>query len=134
MVTGALQTIRNVRPDVLATIIDLLWQLHHDYPERPKVHRAFKMMLENLIKHDHRVRASNGRSDAHTATGHARRYHRKVPELTTSGAELIAALIQGRRYSLIIITAAFDALVTFIIGWWMRLIVKGPQLQAAVDN
>ncbi len=28
VITGALQTIRTFRPDVLATIIDLLWQLH----------------------------------------------------------------------------------------------------------
>ena len=59
----------------------------------------------------------------------------KIPDLTTSGANLIAALIQGiADSSLIIINAAWDAVITFINGFADAIDQKGPQLQAAVDK
>lgn len=136
VITGALQTIRNVWPDVLATIIDLLWQLLLAIVQNaPKFTEAFKMMLENLINTITECVPLMVEAMLTLLQAMLDGITEKVPELTTSGAELIAALIQGiADSSLIIINAAFDALVTFINGFADAIDQKGPQLQAAVDK
>ncbi len=50
VITGALQTIRNVWPDVLATSSTCCGSFSTgDCPERPKVHRRHQDDTENLI-------------------------------------------------------------------------------------
>ncbi len=63
VITGALQTIRNVWPDVLATIIDLLWRLLLAIVRTPQVHRGVQ---DDARESNPRSRCvpPNGRSDA----------------------------------------------------------------------
>ena len=136
VVTGALQTIRNVWPQVLATIIDLLWQLILAIIQNaPKFRVAYETLLKEFIATitacvplmiEAMLTLLQSLIDGITA---------KIPDLTTSGANLIAALIQGiADSSLIIINAAWDAVITFINGFADAIDQKGPQLQAAVDK
>ncbi len=104
VITGALQTIRNVWPDVLATIIDLLWQLLAIVQNAPKFTEAFKMMLEecrHVTECGTLIRSSNEYSHATTDPAMTRVSLKIYLRLTASGAELIAALIPGYRRQLI---------------------------------
>nr|DAE96130.1 MAG TPA: tail tape measure [Caudoviricetes sp.] len=136
VVQGALQTIRNIWPEVLATVIDLLWQLLLAIIQNaPKFRVAYETLLKEFIATitacvpllvEAMLTLLQALIDGITA---------KIPDLTTSGANLIAALIQGiADSSLIIINAAWDAVITFINGFADAIDQKGPQLQAAVDK
>lgn len=135
-VSGALQTLRNIWPEVLNTIFDLLLQLVKalvDYI--PKFSEAYQALLKEFINAvtacvplmvSAIITLIQALLDGITA---------KIPELTTSGANLIAALIKGIADSaLIIINAAWDAVITFINGFADAIDQKGPELQAAVNK
>lgn len=135
-ISGMLETLRNVWPEVLTTVIDLLYQLVMAIVENlPKFSEAYQALLKEFIN---AVTACvplmvsailtllQALLDGITA---------KIPELTTSGANLIAALIKGIADSaLIIINAAWDAVITFINGFADAIDQKGPELQAAVNK
>lgn len=135
-VTGALQTIRNVWPEVLSAILDLLLQLVMALVEYiPKFSEAYQALLKEFINAvtacvplmvSAIITLIQALLDGITA---------KIPELVTSGANLIAALIKGiADSSLIIINAAWDAVITFINGFADAIDQKGPELQAAVNK
>lgn len=135
-ISGMLETLRNVWPEVLTTVIDLLYQLVMAIVENlPKFSEAYQALLKEFIN---AVTACvplmvsailtllQALLDGITA---------KIPELTTSGANLIAALITGIANSaVIIINAAWDAVITFINGFADAIDQKGPELQAAVNK
>lgn len=135
-VSGMLETLRNVWPEVLTTVIDLLYQLVMAIVENiPKFSEAYQALLKEFIN---AVTACvplmvsailtllQALLDGITA---------KIPELTTSGANLIAALITGIANSaVIIVNAAWDAVITFINGFADAIDQKGPELQAAVNK
>lgn len=136
ILTGFLETIRNVWPEVIKTVIDLLYQLVLAIIESiPKFSVAFQTLFKEWIEMiktsiplivDAILTLLQALLDGITA---------KIPDLTTSGANLIAALIQGiANSSLIIINAAWDAVITFINGFADAIDQKGPELQAAVDK
>lgn len=135
-VAGALQTIRNIWPDVISTILDLLLQLVMALVTYiPKFSEAYQALLKEFINAvtacvplmvSAIITLIQALLDGITA---------KIPELTTSGANLIAALIKGIADSaLIIINAAWDAVITFINGFADAIDQKGPELQAAVNK
>lgn len=135
-VTGALQTIRNIWPEVISTILDLLLQLVMALVEYlPKFSEAYQALLKEFINAvtacvplmvSAIITLIQALLDGITA---------KIPDLTTSGANLIAALIKGIADSaLIIINAAWDAVITFINGFADAIDQKGPELQAAVNK
>ena len=135
-VTGALQTIRNVWPEVISAILDLLLQLVMALVEYiPKFSEAYQALLKEFINAvtacvplmvSAIITLIQALLDGITA---------KIPELTTSGANLIAALIKGIADSaLVIINAAWDAVITFINGFADAIDQKGPELQAAVNK
>ena len=135
-VSGALQTLRNIWPEVLSTIFDLLLQLVMALVEYiPKFSEAYQALLKEFINAvtacvplmvSAIITLIQALLDGITA---------KIPELTTSGANLIAALIKGIADSaLIIINAAWDAVITFINGFADAIDQKGPELQAAVNK
>ena len=135
-VSGALQTLRNIWPEVLSTIFDLLLQLVMAIVEYlPKFSEAYQALLKEFINAvtacvplmvSAIITLIQALLDGITA---------KIPELTTSGANLIAALIKGIADSaLIIINAAWDAVITFINGFADAIDQKGPELQAAVNK
>lgn len=135
-VTGALQTIRNVWPEVISTILDLLLQLVMALVEYiPKFSEAYQALLKEFINAvtacvplmvSAIITLIQALLDGITA---------KIPDLVTSGANLIAALIKGIADSaLIIINAAWDAVITFINGFADAIDQKGPELQAAVNK
>ena len=136
ILTGFLETIRNVWPEVIKTVIDLLYQLVLAIIESiPKFSVAFQTLFKEWIEMiktsiplivDAILTLLQALLDGITA---------KIPDLTTSGANLIAALIQGiANSSLIIINAAWDAVITFINGFADAIDQKGPELQAAVNK
>ena len=135
-VSGALQTLRNVWPEVLSTIFDLLLQLVTALVEYiPKFSEAYQALLKEFINAvtacvplmvDAIITLIQALLDGITA---------KIPDLVTSGANLIAALITGIANSaVIIINAAWDAVITFINGFADAIDQKGPELQAAVNK
>ena len=135
-VSGALQTIRNLWPEIISTILDLLLQLVMALVEYiPKFSEAYQALLKEFINAvtacvplmvSAIITLIQALLDGITA---------KIPELTTSGANLIAALIKGIADSaLIIINAAWDAVITFINGFADAIDQKGPELQAAVNK
>lgn len=135
-ITGMLETLRNVWPEVLTTVIDLLYQLVMAIVENiPKFSEAYQALLKEFINAvtacvplmvSAIITLIQALLDGITA---------KIPELTTSGANLIAALIKGIADSaLIIINAAWDAVITFINGFADAIDQKGPELQAAVNK
>lgn len=136
ILTGFLETIRNVWPEVIKTVIDLLYQLVLAIVENiPRFTEAFKTLFTEWIEMiktmipliiDAILTLLQALIDGITA---------KIPDLTTSGANLIAALIKGiADSSLIIINAAWDAVITFINGFADAIDQKGPELQAAVNK
>ena len=136
MIGGILQVIRNVWPDVINTVLDLLYQLIMAIvANQPKFIVAYTELLNGFITTiktcvplivDAILTLLQALLDGITA---------KIPELTTSGANLIAALIKGIADSaVIIINAAWDAVITFINGFADAIDQKGPELQAAVDK
>lgn len=135
-VSGALQTIRNIWPEVISTILDLLLQLVMALVEYiPKFSEAYQALLKEFINAvtacvplmvSAIITLIQALLDGITA---------KIPDLVTSGANLIAALIKGIADSaLIIINAAWDAVITFINGFADAIDQKGPELQAAVNK
>lgn len=135
-VTGALQTIRNIWPDVISTILDLLLQLVMALVEYiPKFSAAYQALLKewiNAVKEcvplmiEALLVLLQSLIDGITA---------KIPDLAKSGANLIAAMINGMAsQAVIIINAAWDAVITFINGFADAIDQKGPELQAAVNK
>lgn len=134
--TGMLQTLRNVWPEVLTTIIDLLYQLVMAIVENiPKFSAAYQALLKEWIE---AVKTCVPLMVAALITllqslidGIAA----KIPDLATSGANLIAAMINGMASQAVtIINAAWDAVITFINGFADAIDQKGPELQAAVNK
>lgn len=135
-VTGALQVIRNIWPEVISAIFDLLLQLVMALVEYiPKFSEAYQALLKEFINAvtacvplmvSAIITLLQALLDGITA---------KIPELVTSGANLIAALITGIANSAVtIINAAWDAVITFINGFADAIDQKGPELQAAVNK
>lgn len=134
--SGWLQTLRNVWPDVISTVLDLLLQLVTALVEYlPKFSAAYQALLKewiNAVKEcvplmvEALITLLQSLIDGITA---------KIPELATSGANLIAAMINGMAsQAVIIINAAWDAVITFINGFADAIDQKGPELQAAVNK
>lgn len=134
--TGMLQTLRNVWPEVLKTVLDLLFQLVLALIENiPKFSAAYQALLKewiNAVKEcvplmvEALLTLLQALIDGITA---------KIPDLATSGANLIAAMINGMAsQAVIIINAAWDAVITFINGFADAIDQKGPELQAAVNK
>lgn len=135
-VTGALQTLRNIWPDVITTVLDLLLQLVMALVEYiPKFSAAYQALLKewiNAVKEcvplmiEALLVLLQSLIDGITA---------KIPDLAKSGANLIAAMINGMAsQAVIIINAAWDAVITFINGFADAIDQKGPELQAAVNK
>lgn len=136
IISGLLQALRNIWPEFLNTVLDMLVQFFQALVVNiPKFAALFQTLLTefiNLIKTNVPLVVEaflallQALLDGITA---------KIPELTTSGANLIAALIKGIADSaLIIINAAWDAVITFINGFADAIDQKGPELQAAVNK
>lgn len=134
--SGWLQTLRNVWPEVITTVLDLLLQLVTALVEYiPKFSSAFQALLKewiNAVKEctplmiEALLTLLQSLIDGITA---------KIPDLATSGANLIAAMINGMAsQAVIIINAAWDAVITFINGFADAIDQKGPELQAAVNK
>lgn len=135
-VTGCLQTLRNVWPEVISTVLDLLLQLVMALVEYvPKFSAAYQALLKewiNAVKEcvplmvEALLTLLQSLIDGLTA---------KIPDLATSGANLIAAMINGMASQAVtIINAAWDAVITFINGFADAIDQKGPELQAAVNK
>ena len=135
-VTGALQTLRNIWPEVISTVLDLLLQLVMALVEYiPKFSAAYQALLKewiNAVKEcvplmvEALLTLLQSLIDGITA---------KIPDLATSGANLIAAMINGMASQAVtIINAAWDAVITFINGFADAIDQKGPELQAAVNK
>lgn len=135
-VKGMLEMIRNIWPEIINTVIDLLYQLVLAIVANiPKFSVAYQALLTEFISAiktcvplmvEAILTLLQALLDGITA---------KIPELTTSGANLIAALIKGIADSaVIIINAAWDAVITFINGFADAIDQKGPELQAAVNK
>lgn len=136
IISGLLQALRNIWPEFLNTVLDMLVQFFQALVVNiPKFAALFQTLLTefiNLIKTNVPLVVEaflallQALLDGITA---------KIPDLTTSGANLIAALIKGiADSSLIIINAAWDAVITFINGFADAIDQKGPELQAAVNK
>lgn len=134
--TGWLQTLRNVWPEVISTVLDLLLQLVMALVEYvPKFSAAYQALLKewiNAVKEcvplmvEALLTLLQSLIDGLTA---------KIPDLATSGANLIAAMINGMASQAVtIINAAWDAVITFINGFADAIDQKGPELQAAVNK
>lgn len=134
--SGWLQTLRNVWPEVISTVLDLLLQLVMALIEYvPKFSAAYQALLKewiNAVKEcvplmvEALLTLLQSLVDGITA---------KIPELATSGANLIAAMINGMASQAVtIINAAWDAVITFINGFADAIDQKGPELQAAVNK
>lgn len=135
-VSGALQSLRNIWPEVLATVFDLLYQLVMAIVENiPKFSEAFQALLKEFINAVTACVPLMVSAILTLIQALLNGIAAKIPELTTSGANLIAALIKGIADSaLIIINAAWDAVITFINGFADAIDQKGPELQAAVNK
>lgn len=135
-ISGMLQTLRNVWPEVLNTVIDLLFQLVMAIVENiPKFSKAYQALLTEWIETakaciplmvEALLTLLQALIDGITA---------KIPDLAASGANMIAAMINGMAsQAVIIINAAWDAVITFINGFADAIDQKGPELQAAVNK
>ena len=135
-ISGMLQTLRNVWPEVLNTVIDLLYQLVMAIVENiPKFSEAYQALLKEWIEAakvciplmvEALLTLLQALIDGITA---------KIPDLAASGANLIAAMINGMAsQAVIIVNAAWDAVITFINGFADAIDQKGPELQAAVNK
>lgn len=135
-VAGALQTLRNIWPDVLNTVLDLLYQLIMAIVENlPKFSEAFQALLKEFINAVTACTPLMVSAIITLITALLDGITAKIPELTASGANLIAALIKGIADSaMTIINAAWDAVITFINGFADAIDQKGPELQAAVNK
>ena len=134
--SGWLQTLRNVWPEVISTVLDLLLQLIMALVEYvPKFSAAYQALLKEWINATKEcvplmvealLTLLQSLIDGITA---------KIPDLAASGANLIAAMINGMAsQAVIIINAAWDAVITFINGFADAIDQKGPELQAAVNK
>lgn len=135
-VSGLLETLRNVWPEVLKTVLDLLYQLVMAIAENiPKFSAAFQTLLTGLIDMiKTNVPLIVGAFLA-LVKAMIDGLATKIPELMVSGANLIAALINGiASQAVVIINAAWDAVITFINGFADAIDQKGPELQAAVNK
>lgn len=135
-VSGALQTLRNIWPEVLNTVLDLLLQLMSAIAESiPKFSAVYQALLKewiNAVKEcvplmvEALLVLLQSLIDGIAA---------KIPDLAASGANLVAAMINGMAsQAVIIINAAWDAVITFINGFADAIDQKGPELQAAVNK
>ena len=135
-ISGMLQTLRNIWPEVLKTVIDLLFQLVMAIVENiPKFSAAYQALLKEWIEAakaciplmvEALLTLLQALIDGITA---------KIPDLAASGANMIAAMINGMAsQAVIIINAAWDAVITFINGFADAIDQKGPELQAAVNK
>lgn len=135
-ISGMLQTLRNVWPEVLKTVIDLLFQLVMAIVENiPKFSAAYQALLKEWIEAakaciplmvEALMTLLQALIDGITA---------KIPDLAASGANMIAAMINGMAsQAVIIINAAWNAVITFINGFADAIDQKGPELQAAVNK
>lgn len=135
-ISGMLQTLRNVWPEVLNTVIDLLYQLVVAIVDNiPKFSEAYQALLKEWIETtkacvplmvEALLTLLQALIDGITA---------KIPDLAASGANMIAAMINGMAsQAVIIINAAWDAVITFINGFADAIDQKGPELQAAVNK
>lgn len=135
-ISGMLQTLRNVWPEVLKTVIDLLLQLVMAIVENiPKFSAAYQALLKEWIEAakvciplmvEALLTLLQALIDGITA---------KIPDLAASGANMIAAMINGMAsQAVIIINAAWNAVITFINGFADAIDQKGPELQAAVNK
>mgnify|MGYP004564229293 CR=1 FL=1 len=136
VISGLLQALRNIWPEFLKTILDMLVQFFLELAKNiPKLSATFQALLTeiiNLIKTNVPliVEAFLALIQA-LLDGLAA----KIPDLMASGANLIAAMINGiTAQQLIIINAAWDAVITFINGFADAIDQKGPELQAAVNK
>ncbi len=135
-ISGILEALRNIWPEFLKTLLDMLYQFFMAIGENiPKFSAAFQLILTgfiDLIKTN--VPLIVG---AFLALLQALldSLATKIPDLMKSGANLIAAMINGiAAQSVIIINAAWDAVITFINGFADAIDQKGPELQAAVNK
>lgn len=135
-ISGILQALRDVWPEFLKTLLDMLGQFFLAIGENiPKFSAAFQLILTgfiDLIKTNVPLIVETFLSliqallDGLSA---------KIPDLMASGANIIAAMINGiAAQNLIIINAAWDAVITFINGFADAIDQKGPELQAAVNK
>lgn len=135
-ISGMLQTLRNVWPEVLNTVIDLLLQLVLAIVDNiPKFSKAYEALLKEWIEAaktciplmvEALLTLLQALIDGITA---------KIPDMAASGANMIAAMINGMAsQAVIIINAAWDAVITFINGFADAIDQKGPELQAAVNK
>lgn len=135
-ISGMLQTLRNVWPEVLKTVIDLLFQLVMAIVENiPKFSAAYQALLKEWIDTakaciplmvEALMTLLQALIDGITA---------KIPDLAASGANMIAAMINGMAsQAVIIINAAWNAVITFINGFADAIDQNGPELQAAVNK
>lgn len=135
-ISGMLQTLRNVWPEVLSTVIDLLYQLVMAIVDNiPKFSEAYQALLKEWIETaktciplmvEALLTLLQALIDGITA---------KIPDLAASGANMIAAMINGMAsQAVIIVNAAWDAVITFINGFADAIDQKGPELQAAVNK
>lgn len=136
VVSGILQVLRNLWPEFLKTVIDMLVQFFLAIAkEFPKFSAVFSELLRgfiDLIKTNVPLIV-----EAFLALIQALLdgLSAKIPDLMASGANLIAAMINGiAAQNLIIINAAWDAVITFINGFADAIDQKGPELQAAVSK
>ena len=136
VVSGLLQVLRNIWPEFLKTVLDMLVQFFSALVDNiPKFAATFQALLTefiNLIKTNVPliIEAFLSLIEA-MLDGLAT----KIPDLMVSGANLIAAMINGiAAQQLIIINAAWDAVITFINGFADAIDQKGPELQAAVSK
>lgn len=135
-IAGLLQALRNIWPEFLKTILDMLVQFFSAIAqELPKFSSVFSELLRgfiDLIKTNVPLIV-----EAFLALIQALLdgLSAKIPDLMASGANLIAAMINGiAAQNLIIINAAWDAVITFINGFADAIDQKGPELQAAVSK
>lgn len=136
VVSGLLQVLRNIWPEFLKTVLDMLVQFFKALVDNiPKFAALFQALLTefiNLIKTNVPLIIEAFLSLIQAMLDGLAT---KIPDLMVSGANLIAAMIKGiAAQQLIIINAAWDAVITFINGFADAIDQKGPELQAAVSK
>lgn len=136
VVSGLLQVLRNIWPEFLKTVLDMLVQFFKALVDNiPKFAALFQALLTefiNLIKTNVPLIVEAFLSLIQAMLDGLAT---KIPDLMVSGANLIAAMINGiAAQQLIIINAAWDAVITFINGFADAIDQKGPELQAAVSK
>ena len=135
-ISGILEALRNIWPEFLKTLLDMLGQFFLAIGENiPKFATEFQLILTgfiDLIKTNVPLIVEAFLSLIQAMLDGLAT---KIPDLMTSGANLIAAMINGiAAQSVIIINAAWDAVITFINGFADAIDQKGPELQAAVNK